>query len=261
MLKLAIISIGFFVVILGIIIISIMTSKGRKLNRNAEIIRELLPGLNCGKCGRAHCGKFALDITKGKTTVNECPYVVGSKNYFKIRQLVKRERKVHFDNVAIVRCKGGKDCQSKFDYKGDNSCACNNLLHSGDKACPFACLGCGDCMKACVYGAISISDKGCAVVDPYKCIGCGECVRFCPNDLISLVPSDKYVEVICKNTSKDTVVTRNCKVSCTHCESCVVACPYGAIQMVGDLPHIDKAKCRRCGKCVAACPNHVISRI
>lgn len=261
MIKFALIAVGFFVVVLCIIIVSILTSKSRKLNRNAEIIRELLPGLNCGKCGRPHCAKFALDITKGKTTVNECPFVIGSQNYFKIRQLVKRERKVHFDNVAVIRCKGGNDCQTKFEYKGDKSCACNNLLHSGDKACPFACLGCGDCKKACVYGAISISDKGCAEVDPYKCIGCGECVNFCPNNLITLVPSDKYVEVICRNSSNDTVVTRNCKVSCTHCEACVVACPYGAIQMVGGLPHIDKVKCRRCGKCVAACPNHVISRI
>ncbi len=261
MIKVALVAVAFFVIILGIIVISIFTSKSRKLNKNAEIIRELLPGLNCGKCGRANCAKFAVDITKGKTTVNECPFVIGSKNYFKIRQLVKRERKVHFDNVAIIRCKGGIDCQNKFEYKGDNSCACNNLLHSGDKACPFACLGCGDCKKACVYGAISISEKGCAEVDPYKCIGCGECVNFCPNNLISLVPSDKYVEVICRNSSNDTVVTRNCKVSCTHCEACVVACPYGAIQMVGGLPHIDKVKCRRCGKCVAACPNHVISRI
>lgn len=261
MLKLAIIGIVFFVIVLGIIIISIFTSTGKKLNKNAETIRELLPGLNCAKCGRANCAKFALDISKGKTNVNECPFVIGSENYFKIRQLVKRERKVHFDTVAVVKCKGGYDCQDKFEYKGDKSCACKDLVHSGEKYCPFACLGCGDCVISCVYGAISISEKGCAVVDPYKCIGCGECVHACPNSLISLVPNDKMVEVICKNISNDSAVTRNCKVGCTHCEACIVACPSGAIQMVGGLPHIDKAKCIRCGKCVAACPNHVISRI
>lgn len=261
MLKLALISIGFFVVILGIIVVSIFTRKNKKLNRNAEIIRELLPGLNCGKCGRKNCAKFAVDITKGKTSVNECPFVLGTKNYFKIRQLVKRERKVHFDNIAVVKCKGGNDCENKFEYQGDRSCASKDLLHSGEKYCPFACLGCGDCVRSCVYGAISISEKGCAVVDPYKCIGCGECVSACPNGIISLVPNDKYVEVICKNSTTDSMITRNCKVSCHHCEACIVACPYGAIQMVGGLPNIDKTKCMRCGKCVAACPNHVISRI
>lgn len=261
MLKLALIAIGFFLIVIVIVIVSILMSTSRKLNKNAEIIRELLPGLNCGKCGRANCAKFAVDITKGKTSVNECPFMIGTRNYFRIRQLVKRERKVNFGNVAVVKCKGGVDCQNKFEYKGDKTCACMDLLHSGEKFCSFGCLGCGDCVKSCVYGALSISDKGCAVVDPYKCVGCGECVHTCPNKLISLVPSDKYVEVICKNSSDDSVITRNCKVSCTHCELCVVSCPYGAIQMVGGLPNIDKTKCRRCGKCVAACPNHVISRI
>lgn len=261
MIKLVLISIGFLLVILTIVLVSIVTAKNKKLNKNAEIIRELLPGLNCGKCGRQNCSKFALDISKGKTNVNECPFAIGSKNYLRIRQLVKRERKVRFDNVAVVKCKGGKDCQNKFIYNGDKTCACKDIVHSGEKTCPYACLGCGDCVKSCVYGAISISEKGCAVVDPYKCVGCGECVFSCPNKLITLVPSDKYVEVICKNASDDSAITRNCKVSCLHCDACVVACPYGAIQMVGGLPIIDHTKCQRCGKCVAACPNHVISRI
>lgn len=259
--KLMLIIIVFVLIILAIVIISVATANNKKLNKNAEIIRELLPGLNCGKCGRQNCSKFAVDISKGKTNVHECPFVVGSKNYLKIRQMVKRERKVHFDSVAIVKCKGGADCQNKFIYNGDNTCACKDLLHSGEKACPHACLGCGDCVKSCVYGAISISEKGCAVVDPYKCVGCGECLYSCPNKLITLVPSDKFVEVLCKNSSEDSAITRNCKVSCLHCEACVVACPYGAIQMVGGLPIIDHNKCRRCGKCVASCPNHVISRI
>lgn len=261
MTKLVLIIVGFSVVILAIIVISILTASNKKLNRNAEIIRELLPGLNCGKCGRKNCSKFALDIAKAKTNVNECPFAIGSKNYIRIRQFVKRERKVQFDQVAVVKCKGGKDCNNKFDYIGDQTCAAKDLVHSGNKTCPFACLGCGDCVKSCVYGAISISDKGCAVVDPYKCVGCGECLYSCPNKLITLVPSEKFVEVLCRNSSNDSSITRNCKVACTHCESCVVACPYGAIKMVGGLPNIDEKKCRRCGRCVAACPNHVISRI
>ena len=246
--------------LLVVILISIAGNKNKKLDRTAEVLRELLPDLNCKRCGRRNCAEFASQLAKGKTSLNECPYLVG-KNYLKCRQIMKRERKVHFDSVAFVRCKGGKDCQDKFKYYGDQTCASKNLLHSGDKQCPFACLGCGDCAKACVYGAISISEKGCAVVDKEKCVGCGECVYACPNELISMIPSNKFVEIVCKNNSTDSVITRNCKVSCTHCEVCVVACPYGAIKMVGGLPNIDQTKCQRCGKCVAACPNHTISRI
>ena len=83
----------------------------------------------------------------------------------------------------------------------------------------------------------------------------------CPKRIIELVPSKKFVDVVCKNTSTDSVITRNCKVSCTHCEACVVACPVGAIKMVGGLPKIDPSICIKCGKCVAVCPSHVISRI
>ena len=122
-------------------------------------------------------------------------------------------------------------------------------------------MGCGDCIKSCKYGAISISKKGCAIIDKDKCVGCGECVNSCPNKLIELIPNMKFVEVVCKNSSEDSTITRNCKVSCNHCEACIVACPVNAIQMVGGLPKIDSEKCIRCGKCVAVCPSHVISRL
>lgn len=260
MLKIIIYAVSIMLILVTTIIIVVAVSKNRKLNKTSEIIRELLPNLDCKECGRENCSVFASDVEKGKTTINNCPYLVGN-NYLKCRQIVKRRRKVHFDEVAFVKCKGGVDCKNKFDYVGDNTCSSLNLQHNGNKFCPYGCLCCGDCVKSCVYGAISISKKGCAVVDKSKCVGCGECVSACPNKLISLIPSDKFVEVVCKNNLSDSSITRNCSVSCSHCEACVVACPVGAIKMVGGLPHIDKNKCTKCGKCVAACPSHVISRI
>ena len=258
--KIILYSVSIFVVLLVILIVVFVTSKNKKLDKTSEVLRELLPNLDCGKCGRKDCMQFAEHLAKGKTTIGNCPFLTG-KNYLKCRQIMKKERKVKFDNVAFVRCKGGIDCKNKFEYVGDKTCASKNLHHDGDKFCQFACLGCGDCKKSCVYGAISISKKGCAVVDKEKCVGCGECVDACPNGLISLVPTNKFVEVVCNNTSNDSVVTRNCSVACTHCEACVVACPVGAIKMVGGMPKIDSEKCVKCGKCVAACPTHVISRI
>lgn len=260
MVKFLIVAAIIVLMIVITIVIVVATSKNKKLDKVSEVIYEMLPNLNCKQCGRVDCIHFAEDLAKGKSTPNKCPYLKGKK-YLKIRQVLKRERKVHFDTVAFVRCKGGIDCKNKFDYIGDKTCASKNLVHDGDKCCPFACLGCGDCIKSCIYDAISISKKGCAIVDKDKCVGCGECVSSCPNKLIELVPSKKFVEVVCLNSSNDSSVTRNCSVSCTHCEACVVACPSGAIKMVGGLPKIDPAKCIRCGKCVAACPEHVISRI
>ncbi len=260
MLKIIVYSGSIVFLLLAIVIMVVVTNKNKKLDKTAEVVRELLPNLDCGKCGRPNCAKFADDLTKGKTIMSMCPYFVG-KNYLRARQVLKKERKVRFNSVAFVRCKGGCDCGTKYHYVGDQTCASKNLEHSGDKHCQFACLGCGDCAKACVYGAISISKKGCAVVDKERCVGCGECVGACPNELISMIPAKKFVEVVCSNSSNDSVVTRNCEVACTHCEACVVACPSGAITMVGGMPKIDAEKCIKCGKCVAACPTHVISRL
>lgn len=260
MIKIILYALSVIAILITTIIIVVVTRKNKKLNKTSEVIYELLPLYNCKECGRENCMAFAEDLEKGKTNPVMCPYLKG-KNFLRVRQLLKRERKVLFNNVAIVKCKGGCDCNNKFEYVGDNTCATKNLLHNGDKQCPFACLGCGDCKRACQYGAIDISEKGCAVIDKNKCVACGECIGACPNNLIEFIPSKKFVDVICKNTSDDSMITRNCSVACTHCEACVVACPSGAIKMVGGLPKIDAGKCIKCGKCVAVCPEHVISRI
>lgn len=258
---------GMIIYVVSVIAILVITIfivvsayKRKTIDKDSEYLYDLMPQLNCKECGRPDCRKFAEDVSKGKAYPDVCPYLKG-ENYLKVREVLKRERKVYFNNVAFVKCKGGKDCNSKFKYVGENTCRSKNLQHSGDKYCPFACLGCGDCSKACKYGAINISEKGCAVVDRDKCVGCGECVAACPNKLIELVPNKQFVDVVCKNTSEDSTITRNCKVSCNHCEACIVACPTSAIQMVGGIPKIDAEKCNRCGKCVAVCPNHVISRL
>lgn len=249
------------VLFLGIIFaIVYIANKNKKSDKSSEIVAELLPGLNCKECGRADCPTFAQELMNGKAHPTTCPYLKGEK-FAEVTEIIQRERRVIFSNVAFVKCKGGCDCKDKFTYYGENTCKSLSLQHNGNKYCPHACLGCGDCVKACKYGAISISHKGCAIVDKSKCVGCGECLASCPNGLIEMISTKKYVDVVCKNSTEDSTVTRNCSVSCNHCEACIVACPTGAIQMVGGLPVIDTEKCIRCAKCVAVCPKHVISRL
>ena len=45
------------------------------------------------------------------------------------------------------------------------------------------CVGCGNCLKACAYDAITVVDK-LAVIDIDKCVLCGACVQACPFDAI-----------------------------------------------------------------------------
>lgn len=258
--KIIIVLLSLLLIAVLIVGASLLAKKSSRKTDISQVLAELLPGINCKQCGRKNCAKFAKDLSFGKTVLDYCPYIE-KKNYKKAKKVIDGIRKIKFDKVALVKCKGGIDCQNKFKYIGDNTCATKNLLHSGDKFCPFACLGCGDCVNACPYDAIHISEKGCAVIDKTKCAGCGECVKACPNKLITLVPSEQFVYLICNNSSKNSVITRNCTVSCTHCGACVSTCPTKAITMVGGIPKIDNKKCVKCGKCVSACPNHVISRI
>ncbi len=46
------------------------------------------------------------------------------------------------------------------------------------------CNGCGECVDACPFGAISMQDR--AVIDPVKCMGCGICQSRCGMGALSL---------------------------------------------------------------------------
>lgn len=45
---------------------------------------------------------------------------------------------------------------------------------------PDDCIGCGDCIESCRYGAIHRGDDDNIIIDPIACEGCGVCVWSCP---------------------------------------------------------------------------------
>jgi len=54
------------------------------------------------------------------------------------------------------------------------------------------CVGCGKCLKACAYGAITITDKV-AEINADKCVLCGACVSACPFEAIFIRKSAQKV--------------------------------------------------------------------
>jgi len=55
---------------------------------------------------------------------------------------------------------------------------------------PDSCTACGDCLTACPYDAISMTEERVrhfAVISPTGCKGCGGCVPICPENAIDLL--------------------------------------------------------------------------
>ena len=48
-----------------------------------------------------------------------------------------------------------------------------------------ACIGCGDCVERCQFGALAVPEDVC-VVDYGRCVGCGLCTTVCPADALHL---------------------------------------------------------------------------
>jgi electron transport complex protein RnfB len=61
------------------------------------------------------------------------------------------------------------------------------ISHSGFRATVDhqLCIGCGDCVERCQFGALSVPNDICEV-DIVRCVGCGVCVIGCPADALSL---------------------------------------------------------------------------
>jgi MinD superfamily P-loop ATPase len=47
------------------------------------------------------------------------------------------------------------------------------------------CIGCGDCVERCQFGALAVPDDVCEV-DYGRCVGCGVCTTVCPADALHL---------------------------------------------------------------------------
>lgn len=220
-------------------------------------IMDNLAGANCGGCGCSGCSGFASKLASGGAELSDC-HVTSPEKKAEIAKLLGIELKDEEPTVAVVHCKGGiENCADKFEYKGNPTCAANAALYGGNKACSYACLGCGDCKAVCPENAISV-DGRLAQVDPDRCVSCGACITACPKGIIDRIPSSAPVYVACSSECKGKDVMNVCKVGCIACGICEKSCPHGAITMNGNLPVIDYSKCTGCLTCVAKCPRKII---
>ncbi|MTK10479.1 RnfABCDGE-type electron transport complex B subunit [Lacrimispora xylanisolvens] len=222
------------------------------------LVRDELPGNNCGGCGYAGCDALAKAIAAGQADVGACP-VGGAAVAEKIGEIMGVSAGVTDKKVAFVKCKGSCDkTKVQYNYYGIDDCRKISVVPgSGEKSCVYGCMGYGSCVKACEFDAIHVVD-GIAVVDKEKCVACGKCVASCPNALIDMVPYKAEYLVQCNSHDKGKDVKAKCEVGCIGCTMCIKQCEFDAIHMDNNVAIIDYDKCTNCGKCAAKCPVKVI---
>lgn len=94
-------------------------------------------------------------------------------------------------------CQSPKDIPDSVAQAGAAAAAALSLIDQGTvvldpsvaEVDPSRCAGCGQCVVACPYDAITL-DGGVAVVNTYQCKGCGTCAGTCPNKAMTLIHYD-----------------------------------------------------------------------
>ena len=222
-----------------------------KSDERTEKIRECLPGANCGACGYSGCDGYAAAIASGEATPDKCA-PGGSTTAAALSEILGIEIK-NEKHIAFIACGGNSEnTTTKFNYDGMKSCAAAAMTLGGPLDCEFGCLGFGDCVKACPFGAISLKD-GRPQVDEDTCMACGLCVSTCPKGIIKLIPQNKAVRVNCSNCKRGAEVVKACKVSCIACKMCENNCPTGAIKVENNVAVVDPKLCNGCGNCKTVC--------
>lgn len=255
----AVISLGAIALVLAAVLY--VASKKFAVYEDPRIaqVSEVLPQANCGGCGYPGCSGFADACVKaGSLEGKLCP-VGGQPVMEKIAEILGLAAEVSEPKVAVVRCNGTCANRPRLNqYDSAKSCAIQAALYGGETGCSFGCLGCGDCVAACQFGAIKMNEEtGIPEVDEAKCTACGACVKACPKNIIEIRPTGKKsrrIYVQCVNKDKGTVARKACTVACIGCGKCVKVCAFEAITLENNLAYIDYNKCKSCRKCEEACP-------
>ena len=265
----AVIVLGAIALIAAIVLYAVSKKFAVQEDPRIGQVVELLPGANCGGCGFAGCAGMADALVKGADLGSidglMCP-VGGADVMGQVADLLGMAVANTDPMVAVVRCNGTCEHRPRIvEYDGLHSCQAVNATCAGETGCGFGCLGCGDCVAACQFGAITMDEEtGLPVVDEEKCTACGACAKACPRHIIELRkkgPKGRRVYVQCVNKDKGAVAKKACAVACIGCGKCQKVCNFDAITVENNVAYIDFNKCRMCTECVDECPTGALVKV
>ncbi len=253
----AILALGGLGVLFGLLLGVADKKFSVEVDERVSAVRTAVAGANCGACGYPGCDGYAEAVVRGDAPANACT-PGGAKTAKAIAQIMGVDAEALVPLVARVRCQGTcENVSMRYDYSGIPSCRAAGSLAGGPTACEFGCVGLGDCVSRCPFGAISMID-GVAVVNGDVCTGCGMCVATCPRGIIQMQPRDQTVVVLCRNKATGRIARLQCKTACVGCKRCEKQCPTNSIRVINGVAEIDEATCTCCGACIPVCPMHCI---
>ena len=168
---------GLLGLILGAVIGLFVKMFRVERDTRADLALELLPGANCGGCGKAGCADFARALAAGEVVPGNCPV-----SSYEQRSAIAMALGIDAGPVemkqAVVTCRADLGAE-EMNYNGVQDCNSANLVAGGPTTCRYGCLGLGSCARVCPFGAIEMIGRV-AVVHPELCAGCGKCIDACP---------------------------------------------------------------------------------
>lgn len=233
-----------------------------EINPLIHVVEDVLPKGQCGACGYAGCAAYAEAVVLNPDVApNLCvPGKAAIANA--VAEITGKVAEQVEPRIAHVRCKGSFDkAVSSYEYKGIKDCAAASLIQGGPKGCKNGCVGFGNCVSVCNFGAMTMGENGLPIVNKKKCTGCGACEGACPKMVIQMVSTNAKVRVNCNSKDKGAVARKLCTAACIGCGICGKNCSYGAIEIKNNLAVVDTKICiEQCSEatCFAKCPTGAI---
>ena len=224
-------------------------------------VEEVLPKGQCGACGFAGCAKYAEAVVENDDVPPNLCVPGKAAVAAKVAELTGKKAEAAEPKYVHLKCRGTKTAAAMAaNYEGVPDCAAAKLIQGGPKGCKFGCIGFGNCVRACPFGALSMGDDGLPIVDKDICTGCGKCVSTCPQAILTLQTFAAPVQVGCSSHDKGAVARKLCKNACIGCGLCMRSCTHGAIKLENNLAVVDQSICKLCDDptCLAKCPTRAI---